>query len=1601
MNNKIRVKGWLLGLLISGAGFPALFSPVARAELSVETMSDFTLGPVVNTSSAPPMVMMTMSQDHQYYLPAYNDYTDLDPGSGDGIETTYKHGFDYYGYFDSHKCYIYDNGAGIFEPVSITPDKYCAAAWSGNFLNWTSMTRMDAVRKILFGGLRYIDTAATTVLERAFLTTDAHSFAKFYQGNDIGRLTPFAPPVANADLKKNGITICNTTGLSAAAESQDATEPPLMRMASGNYSLWAANDTWQCLWKGEKNDVENGNDPDVSGINAHTFPPDAPGTGGNGLLEMVVRVRACVPGLIGREKCRQYPNGNRKPIGLLQKYGEDELMLFGMMAGSYSKNTSGGTLIREMGSIREEVNWDTDGTFTLSITGQGKGWGAINAWTLYRITDYQYSDGTYGRNGSGSCADNLTDIATNRCRNWGNPFAEIALNTLRYYGGNSVTGQYRANDSAIIKDLNTPQVWDKDFLDENNFCSPLVSVNFNASVISYDGDELDGNGYGVQSDLGSPMDSVGLANVVGGGEGISGGTYFVGRVGGVGDDLCTAKVVTGLGEVSGLCPEGARLAGTQRLGGLAWYSHISDINPLKGFQNVDHYSVALSTAAPKAEIAIPGTGQLVTLLPACRNLDQQGTPGNCGLAGFKVLEQDVVAGTGRILAVWDQSEQGGNYDQDMWGTIDWAIVDGEITVATRIFAATPRETEKLGFGYVIGGTTQDGFHVHSGINGFNYDEPSAVPGCENCRIADGWTEATYVLGAAGAGLLEDPLWYAAKWGGFTDKNGNNIPDRQDEWDRFDADGNEDPDGIPDNLFFAADPGGLEEALERAFLAILKRISSGTAAAVVANSSKGIGAAYQALYQPKRDDQFDNEVRWLGTVQSLWVDSFGLLREDNSGGTGNAVLDGYATDQVVEFFYDEIDQRTKFRRIASSDDGEFIPAGFTVHELEEVRPIWNARERLSDLSEAEVGVQRSYGSSAASGRYITTWIDEDRDGLIDAGEHKNFSYSSSGSTGINDTTAFYLNVESTLEAENLVRYIRGVELAGHRSRTLDYDGDGLLETMRLGDIIHSTPTLVGPPSEAFDLLYGDLSYSQFLESNKNRRHMIIVGGNDGMIHGLNAGFFNVETSSFSASGPGGAVAHPLGSELWAYVPGNVLPHLRWLKSANYSHVYYIDGKPRVFDAKVRNGSSWGTFMVVPMRLGTGRITTDTDNDGFDGDDDLTSYPAYIVMDITDPEQPPKVLAEIVMENPSYTTAEPTVAVFRDPAGALNEWYLVLASGPTELTSATTAQNMTVEIHDLSLMALNLPSRVRIIAVADLDATASFAGDLITADWDLDFKTDAIYFGSISGSSDGAVWKLDTGENASAASWQIEKYFDTNAPVSARPSLGLDEFGFPYAFFGTGRIFSNADKSNPDAQRIYGVKDIELGRGGSLPVSIGNLENITGIQVFEDGSVQNGPAGVGTFEELTNFFDDPDNPTDGWYRDLPTDGISPSPRVVSSSVLLGGVLLQPVFTPGGNQCGAEGTSELFGLFFKTGTGSADPNILGTVAGVTNGDGAELVEISIDLGIGLGASPSLHVGEGTGTREATSFVQTSTGTIIRTSVITLFPVDSGEVSWREMNP
>jgi Tfp pilus tip-associated adhesin PilY1 len=119
-----------------------------------------------------------------------------------------------------------------------------------------------------------------------------------------------------------------------------------------------------------------------------------------------------------------------------------------------------------------------------------------------------------------------------------------------------------------------------------------------------------------------------------------------------------------------------------------------------------------------------------------------------------------------------------------------------------------------------------------------------------------------------------------------------------------------------------------------------------------------------------------------------------------------------------------------------------------------------------------------------------------------------------------------------------------------------DAATLIEYIRalpLGAIVGSTPAFLDVPSLDPP---PDADYPAFREDNKDRRALIFVGANDGMLHAFDA---------------------RTGIEAWAFIPYNLLPKLRALRFGESldSFSYFVDSSPKVADVKV--GSNWRTYL----------------------------------------------------------------------------------------------------------------------------------------------------------------------------------------------------------------------------------------------------------------------------------------------------------------------------------------------------------------------------------------------------------------------------------------
>lgn len=893
-------------------------------------------------------------------------------------------------------------------------------------------------------------------------------------------------------------------------------------------------------------------------------------------------------------------------------------------------------------------------------------------------------------------------------------------------------------------------------------------------------------------------------------------------------------------------------------------------------------------------------------------------------------------------------------------------------------------------------------------------------------------------------LLKD----ASRNGGFEDRNGNNLPDGdysdppEDrlEWDK-------DGDNTPDTYFEASDGYKLEQELSKAISAILERAASGTAVSVISSATEGEGNLIQAYFRPKITTVSGDEVMWTGYLQSLWLDQKGFIREDTDQ---NRQLDEN-TDRIVKYI--EQDGEIKIARYDVSGDPypdlETVAPSDTV-VMRDMLPIWEAGSLLA---------QRS-----AATRKIFTYIDKNMDGAVNELPYNGFD-GNGEVIDFNTANAAvlkpYLGVQNSAEwgylgethderVDNLINFIRGANSgftgnAAIRDRTMDG------RDWKLGDIVYSTPVLVSKPVENFDLLYGDESYHEFYKAMENRETAVYAGANDGMLHAFTSWKYNGDIKKFEKP----AVSPPsenIGDELWAFIPQTLLPHLKWLADIDYTHVCYVDMKPKIFDAKILPDDAhyvdadaddnWGTILLAGLNFGGKHIWAKGDYDGDGTDETRHFYPSYICMDITDPRNPvllwertysphpaPAETAEVNDTDLGLTTSYPGVVKVND------KWFAVFGSGPIDFEGISDRPG---HVFVVDLKTGEPYKNGANDWLFEGTNPRAFMADAASLDKNMNYNVDAIYIGETYNNNPGgldwagSMYKITVPFKCTAADcvygdaddggyvddpldagdpWTVSKLFDSPAPITAAPVLSIDTKDNAWVFFGTGRYLSDADKTNIDQQYIFGIKDPFFNRNhdtlanypsalygdgyyhntsAALTLDKTDLFDADPYIVLNGGAVYDGTSFFGNYNDLIAEA----RKKDGWYRNLTISG----ERNFTKPAIIGGTLLVSTFVPNDDICGAGGKSYLYGLFYETGTAFKRPTFSnGLESIVLDGDPKDKVKDVIDLGDGMASSPGIHIGRQEKDK-ATAYIQTSRGNVVDLDVDPALKTRSGLKSWIE---
>ncbi len=744
----------------------------------------------------------------------------------------------------------------------------------------------------------------------------------------------------------------------------------------------------------------------------------------------------------------------------------------------------------------------------------------------------------------------------------------------------------------------------------------------------------------------------------------------------------------------------------------------------------------------------------------------------------------------------------------------------------------------------------------------------------------------YVVSAFGRGSTL--LRYAAINGGFEDRNSNDIPDLQSEWDN-------NTDNEPDTYYEATEGSALETSIEAALSNMLKRASSGTAASVLASGEGKGGNLLQAVFYPGR--QVGNDVIvWTGAVQNLWyyIDPFftnSNIRENTAGDTTTEKKLDLQNDFIMKYYFD-FDAastpplpKTKAKRWQDTDgDGDIDTPQSTVL-LEDVKNIW---EGGKSLWERDI---------TTDGRTIYTTTDE--------------------STMIPFSTANaailepYMQAANPAEADRIIRYINGEDITldanpadgvnDYRARTVTIGAD--TKVWKLGDILNSTPKISSSVKlNTYDTWYYDNTYADFVATtttttppvNYKGRGMVFVGGNDGMLHAFDLGFFE---DNWTGKGTYEharltSAAGTMGKEKWAFIPKNALPYLKYIGNPEYCHIYTVDLTPFTFDASISGGAasdpktvnSWKTILIGGMRTGGACrndsscfSTTNTTGancvnvprtDPADNTKGL-GYSSYFALDITDQNNPVLLWEFSEADIPAtdrglgFATTGPAIVKVGDRT-TNGKWFVVFGSGPTGPIITDTAQKTSYQFmgrsdQNLRLYILDLRTG-NLERTIDTGIQNAFAGSMVnsTIDPNVNYMDEAFYAGYTTRTGAGTVgnpytWTIGgvgrvlTNEDPDPANWQWSTVIDNIGPVTSSVSkLFNKRTKALWLFFGEGRSYYVTEDNIDDPtnrRRLFGIKDpcySSTGAGGFIvgcTSQAGALTDVTNIANAPSESVAN--------------------------------------------------------------------------------------------------------------------------------------------------------------------
>lgn len=1351
-----------LGIVCTVLMFCSAPFNAARAQTTVNIAKV----PLLALKSAPGLVMLTMSRDHRLFYAAYDDTSDID---GDGtVDVGFKPSITYYGNFISDRCYDYiTTGANnpLFRPVAMASASGCKVGstqrWHGNWLNWATTSRMDALRRVLYGGYRVVDNATTsggtsTVLQGAFIPKDSHVWGKEYRPVAAGGLdtylieqyTTLAAPTGT----NQHVFVVLTPAANTTYAFMSATPAPVLRY------LTDVDKTTHRIWYWASADVAQG-----IGSSPANF---VKGTGANTsetATDLKLRVEACV--LIGGAReagCTGYPSSSPtvwKPTGTLHDYAVNDQLKFGLITGSYEKNYSGGVVRRNITSFNDEIVTAT-GQFASSNDGIAR--------TIDRLMVHGWGGSQYDCGYKTTANRNQGD-----CKSWGAPIAEMMYEGLRYFSGKSAatTAFNYGSGASADATMGFPALptWTNPFRAKASggspICSRPVQMVIADPLTSFDSDQLPGTYYstpttGYGAALGS-NDLAGLnvtteADAIWTAEALGTRNVYIGQSTSTNyDGNPSAKTASSFSQLRGHAPDETQSEGSYHSASVARFGKVTGIpvgaptgTPVVATvaaTKVDTLAVALGSRTPRIEFANPLGGK-VTIVPlskevyaANKNPGQYQATG--AITGFYYKNYSPTQVT--AVVNYSDSDQGTDNETDAQVVYDITLTGNVLNIQMQQLDPYPGGIQS-NMGYVISGTgaTTDGLYLDTRTNTSSSPNPMAagliyyldtyspiavtVPAGVTPTIASQLpktltsplnskalptfgttTSRTFTLTAASANttsfIPHDPLWYAAKYGGAGVMTG--------------------PVGAqdPTNYFKISNPANLPAQMGKAFrsAAALAAVAS-TSVVGVGQRSLGTAAIYQANY---------DSLTWSSRLYAFPVSTSGAL-------SNTPVWESSALIPTAPA------SRTKM----------FLGRGGATTPIVLASTAYASLSGSADPTTTEIN---DFGDSATYNYLRGDKSGEERNG--GTLRNRGITAGTNTSTAIDPATQTTNNPAGTTYAKSTYGSV-------------------------LGDIVNSDPQIIS--KKDYDYGNSDATYTTFFSAISSET--IAVGSNDGFFH-----IFNADPTS---SG---------GGELLAFMPQAARMNIKNMASPAFQHEGKIDGSIGLGHAKIRTPAD-STVKWRSLAIGTGGGGAQT---VFAVDASSTTFTTGSVMwEINNLTTAASSLASTFGYGSTFGNIMGRPAIGKLADGT---WVTVFGNGYN--STAGRAFLYVVRLNDgaiLKIIPTNNATTGNGMGATEIVRKTSGNRDTIDYVYGVDYK--------------GGVWRFDLSSVSGGSGWPANGALLYQTPtgraitgeikVGPAPTSALTTGG-KMVYFGTGSYLSAADPSTTTVQALYGVYDDLLGTSNS--------------------------------------------------------------------------------------------------------------------------------------------------------------------------------------------